>query len=246
VAITRVVKPSLPISALNGLESLGVPAGGGPIYEIALTHRSYAFERQEPLEHNERLEFLGDAVLGVVVTDLIYRRCPHLTEGDKARLRAAVVNTAALAELATELGLGEHIRLGKGEEATGGRAKPSLLADTLEAVIGAVYLDRGIDGATSALTPLLERAVDKIISSGEVYDAKTALQEIAVRVTGAVPDYRVASSGPDHDKRFVAHVYLQSESYGTGTGRSKKEAEQFAARAAWDRLQGSDGDARVG
>ncbi len=185
-------------------------------------------------------------MLGVVVTDLIYRRFPNLSEGDMARLRAAVVNTAALAELASDLGLGEHIRLGKGEEATGGRAKASLLADTLEAVIGAVYLDRGIEGARNALTPLLESAVERIVSSGEVYDAKTALQEVAVRITGEVPDYRVASSGPDHDKRFVAHVYVRGESYGTGAGRSKKEAEQFAARAALDRLQGSDGDARVG
>lgn len=192
------------------------------------------------------MEFLGDAVLGVVVTDLIYRRFPNLSEGDMARLRAAVVNTAALAELATELGLGEHIRLGKGEETTGGRAKPSLLADTLEAVIGAVYLDRGLDGAAAALTPLLQATVERIASSGEVYDAKTALQEKTVRISGEVPEYRVASSGPDHDKRFVAHVYIRSESYGTGTGRSKKEAEQFAARAALDRLEGSEGDASVG
>lgn len=211
-----------------------------------MTHRSFAFESGGAIEHNERLEFLGDAVLGVVVTDLIFRRFPELAEGDMARLRAAVVNSAALAELARSVGLGEHILLGKGEEASGGRDKPSLLADTFEAVIGAVHMDKGISEVTRILTPLLDDAIDRAISSDVIYDAKTTLQEVAVRVSGEVPAYRVAASGPDHDKRFVAHVYVGGEPSGTGTGRSKKEAEQHAARAALDRLDERGPGARAG
>jgi len=233
-------------TALAGLEALGVPSERGPLYELALTHRSFAFEHSDTLEHNERLEFLGDAVLGVVVTDLIFRRFPELAEGDMARLRAAVVNTAALADLARSVGLGDHILLGKGEETSGGRDKPSLLADTFEAVIGAVYMEQGIRAITEILTPLFDRALDSAVSTDVIYDAKTALQEVAVRVAGEVPTYRVASSGPDHDKRFVAHVYVGGEPSGTGTGRSKKEAEQHAARAALDRLDERGHGARAG
>ena len=213
---------------------------------MALTHRSFAFESPAPLEHNERLEFLGDAVLGIVVTDLIFRSFPDLAEGEMARLRAAVVNTVALADLARSVGLGEHILLGKGEEASGGRDKASLLADTFEAVIGAVYVDQGIEAVTRILTPLFTDALEAAVSTDVIYDAKTALQEIAVRVSGEVPAYRVASSGPDHDKRFVAHVYVGGEQSGTGTGRSKKEAEQHAARAALDRLDERGTGARAG
>ncbi len=211
-----------------------------------MTHRSFAFENHDQPEHNERLEFLGDAVLGVVVTDLIYRSFPDLPEGDLARLRASVVNTSALADLGRSIGLGEHIHLGKGEEATGGRDKDSLLADTFEAVLGAVYLEQGIAKVFQILTPIFEAAIEAAASSGEVYDAKTALQEIAVRAAGEVPTYRVASSGPDHDKQFVAHVFVADEPYGAGTGRSKKEAEQHAARAALDRFEKRSPGARAG
>ena len=152
-----------------------------------------------------------------------------------ARLRASVVNTDALAELGRELELGDHIRLGKGEESSGGRDKGSLLANVFEALVGAVYLDRGLAVVSGALVPLFE---PKLAASeaGDRYDSKTALQEISVRETSEPPTYRVASSGPDHDKRFSAHVYLGSALYGTGTGRSKKEAEQHAAREALQRL----------
>jgi len=180
------------------------------------------------------------------VTNLIFHRFPDLAEGEMARLRATVVNTAALAEIARSVGLGDHILLGKGEEASGGRDKPSLLADTFEAVIGAVYVERGIDTVTEILTPLLNSALDRAVSSDVIYDAKTALQEVSVRISGEVPSYRVASSGPDHDKRFVAHVYVAGDQVGTGTGRSKKEAEQHAARAALDRLEEGDHGARAG
>ena len=246
MATTRAGRPSKLSNTLTGLEALGVPAERSPLYELALTHRSFAFETHDQPEHNERLEFLGDAVLGVVVTDLIYKTFPHLPEGDLARMRASVVNTSALADLARSIGLGEHIRLGKGEEATGGRDKDSLLADTFEAVVGAVYLEQGIARVSEILTPIFSAAIDAATSSGEVYDAKTALQEVAVRSVGEIPTYRVASSGPDHDKRFVAHVFVADEPYGTGTGRSKKEAEQHAARAALDIFEERSSGARAG
>ena len=220
----------------------------GPLYALAFTHRSYAFEKESG-EHNERLEFLGDAILGAVVTDLIYNRYPDLSEGEMARLRASVVNTNALADLAASLGLGERMLLGKGEEASGGREKASLLANAFEAVVGAVFLDRGMDGAAELLTPLFSERVAESMRARSRYDAKTALQEIAVRDTGDLPSYRVASSGPDHDKRFEAHVYMGDELFGSGAGRSKKEAEQKAATEALDRLslqdQGGAGDARA-
>ncbi len=219
------------------------------LYEVALTHRSYAFEQPGGAPHNERLEFLGDAILEAVVTDLIYRTHPELAEGDMAKLRASVVNTQALARLARCLDLGPHIRLGKGEEATGGRDKDHILADTLEAVVGAVYLDRGIEVVREHLVPLFTPLIEEQLSSGERHDAKTALQEIAVRDHGGLPEYRVAASGPDHDKRFTAVVYLGSQAFGEGSGRSKKEAEQNAARQALQRLVVEDeqdqGDARA-
>lgn len=221
----------------RGLDLLGVPPEGGSIYELALTHRSFAFEQPIPIGHNERLEFLGDAVLGVLVTDLIYRSYPELSEGDMAKLRASVVNTHALAELARNLDLGRHIKLGKGEESSGGRDKASLLADTLEAVIGAVYIARGVDAVSSAICPLFEQRLNERLAGGRRYDAKTALQEAVVRDRGGLPSYRVASSGPDHDKRFRAGVYLDDELYGEGRGRSKKEAEQNAAQEALVRLE---------
>jgi ribonuclease-3 len=222
-----------------GLDELGFPEQPTGVYELALTHRSFAFEQPEPIEHNERLELLGDSVLGVIVTELIYKAYSDLSEGEMARLRAAVVNTIALADLARRLDIGQSIRLGKGEEATGGRDKSSLLADTFEAIIGAIYLDRGLQETAARLVPLFERELAAVVEAGDRYDAKNALQELAVRDGGDLPSYRVASSGPDHDKRFTAHVYLEGELYGAGMGRSKKEAEQNAAREALVRIEGN-------
>jgi ribonuclease-3 len=182
------------------------------------------------------LEFLGDAILEAVVTDLIYRSYPDLPEGDMARLRASVVNTQALADAARDLGLGEHIRLGKGEETSGGSDKVSLLANTFEAVVGAVYLDRGIDAVHEALEPIFSERLRLSHEAGDRYDAKTALQEIVVRITGGSPTYRVSSTGPDHDKRFAAEVFVQDRMLGAGAGRSKKEAEYNAAREALIRV----------
>ena len=213
-----------------------MPEEGGRLYDVALTHRSFAFEQVTPTEHNERLELLGDAILGAVVTTLIYRSYPALPEGDMARLRASVVNASALAEVARSMDLGPLIRVGKGEEASGGRDKISLLADTLEAVVGAVYLDRGLSAVEEALIPIFSERLTVAAAATERYDAKTALQEISVKEHASVPSYRVSSSGPDHDKRFSAHVYLEDELYGSGVGRSKKEAEQLAAKEALARI----------
>ncbi len=195
------------------------------------------------------MEFLGDAILGAVVTNLIYTRWPDLTEGEMARLRASVVNTHALADIASSLGLGELMLLGKGEEASGGRRKASLLANAFEAIVGALYLDKGIDEVSERLVPIFEERVNDSISAGSRYDAKTALQEISVRRSGELPIYRVAASGPDHNKSFVAHVYVNEKQMGSGAGRSKKEAEQKAAIEALQVFKteekGTRGDARA-
>ena len=228
---------STPTDPASLLTALGLPAPEGSIYELALTHRSFAFEQPVPVPHNERLEFLGDAVLDLVVTDMIFRTRPEMAEGDLAKLRASVVEGRTLAALADEMGLGAHLRLGKGEEASGGRDKTSLLEDTFEALIGAVYLDRGLEYLKEVLVPVFSTLVDDSIATGSGYDAKTALQELVVHERGNRPTYRVASSGPDHDKTFVAHVYVTEELYGVGTGTSKKAAEQAAAREALDRLE---------
>lgn len=228
---------STPTDPASLLTALGLPAPEGSIYELALTHRSYAFEQTDPVPHNERLEFLGDAVLDLVVTDMIFRTRPEMAEGDLAKLRASVVEGRTLAALADEMGLGAHLRLGKGEEASGGRDKTSLLEDTFEALIGAVYMDRGLEYLKEVLVPVFSTRVDDSIATGSGYDAKTALQELVVHERGNRPAYRVASSGPDHDKTFVAHVYVTEELYGVGTGTSKKAAEQVAAREALDRLE---------
>ncbi len=230
-----------PPSRRNGvettsLEALGVPPEGGEIYELALTHRSFAFEQVEPDQHNERLEFLGDAILEAVVTSLIFRRHPNLAEGEMARLRASVVNTQALADTARRMDLGDHIKLGKGEELSGGAEKPSLLANSFEAVVGAVYLDQGIAAVENALTPLFEEMLDRSLGSADRYDAKTALQEVVVKASGGSPSYRIESTGPDHDKRFSADVFVEERLMGSGTGRSKKEAEYNAAREALGRM----------
>jgi ribonuclease III len=230
-------KVSSPHPVLTGL---GIPAEPGSLYETALTHRSYAFEQSVPVPHNERLEFLGDAVLEAVVTDLIFRTYPEMPEGEMARLRASVVERQALASLAEEAGVGAHLRLGRGEEASGGRTKASLLADALEALVGALYLDRGIETVAAVLEPVFADMIERAVTAG-THDAKGALQETAARMGAERPAYRVAGSGPDHDRRFVAHVYVDEELFGVGTGTSKREAETNAAREALSRLmEGAD------
>ncbi|MGQ0626128.1 MAG: ribonuclease III [Sporichthyaceae bacterium] len=202
----------------------------------ALTHRSYAYENGG-LPTNERLEFLGDSVLGLVVTDTLFRTHPDLPEGQLAKLRAAVVNMRALAEVGRELDLGAFVRLGRGEEVTGGRDKASILADTLEAIIGAIYLDRGLGAATTLVHRLFDPVIESAARLGAGLDWKTSLQELTATFGIGVPEYVVTESGPDHQKSFLAAARVAGTEYGTGTGRSKKEAEQQAAQAAWTALR---------
>jgi ribonuclease-3 len=215
-------------------------AGLSPrLLERALTHRSYAYENGG-LPTNERLEFLGDSVLGLVVTDALFRGYPELPEGHLAKLRAAVVNMRALAGVARGLRLGDYVRLGRGEDGTGGRDKSSILADTLEAVIGAVYIERGLDEASELVHRLFDPVIAKSARLGAGLDWKTSLQELTASGVLGVPEYHVEESGPDHQKSFRATVRVGGHVYGTGEGRSKKEAEQQAAEAAWNAI--SDGE----
>ena len=208
------------------------------LLERALTHRSYAYEHGG-LPTNERLEFLGDSVLGVIVTDALYRNHPDLPEGQLAKLRASVVNTRALAGVARSLELGRWLRLGKGEEVTGGRDKASILADTMEALIGAVYVDRGLDAAAVMVRRLFDPLMLAANEDGAALDWKTSLQELTAAKGLGVPEYVVGESGPDHQKAFTAAAVVQGTVYGEGAGRSKKEAEQQAAEAAWRDLSAS-------
>ena len=211
--------------------ALGVPISAATL-ERALTHRSYAYENGG-LPTNERLEFLGDSVLGLVVTDTLFNGHPTLPEGHLAKLRAAVVQMGALAEVARELRLGAYIRLGRGEEGTGGRDKPSILADTLEAVIGATYIDCGLNAASALVHRLFDPVIERSALLGAGLDWKTSLQELTADRSLGVPEYVVKDSGPDHQKLFRAVVKVGSQELGAGEGRSKKAAEQLAAEVAY-------------
>jgi len=202
------------------------------LLDRALMHRSFAYENGG-LPTNERLEFLGDSVLGLIVTDTLFRKHPELPEGNLAKLRAAVVNSRALASVARGLRLGCYIRLGKGEESTGGRDKSSILADTLEAVIGAVYLDGGMEAADPLVHRLFDPVIAKSARLGAGLDWKTSLQELTAAEDLGSPEYLVEESGPDHQKFFRAVARVGGQVWGEGEGRTKKEAEQQAAEAAW-------------
>lgn len=212
--------------------ALGVSFRDPELREASLTHRSFAFEHDLTIT-NERLEFLGDSVLGLVVTDLAYRMYPAMPEGDLAKLRAAIVNMTALADVARDLDLGAVILLGKGEEQSGGRDKASILADALEAVFGAVYLDLGLDAARELIERLFEPRMEAYVRGEGDRDYKTILQELASQELRAMPEYRIEERGPDHQKEFTATVFLAGRLQGTGVGRSKKEAEQQAAHEAF-------------
>ncbi len=207
------------------------------LLQLALTHRSYAYEHGG-IGHNERLEFLGDSILGQAVTVKLFRSFPDLDEGELAKRRASLVSTVALAEIARMIGLGSYLRLGKGEEQTGGRDKASILADTVEAVIGATFLSAGPDDATALVLRLVEPLLVDPARFGAAMDPKTSLQELAASLTLGNPAYRVTEEGPDHDKTFHATVVLQGEDVATGSGSSKKTAEMAAALEAWTRLSG--------
>jgi ribonuclease-3 len=223
----------LPVGSLE--RALGVAFRDPRLREIALTHRSYAFEQGEEVT-NERLEFLGDSVLGLVVTDMAFAAYPTMPEGSLAKLRAAIVNMVALADVARSLGVGLAVRLGRGEELSGGRDKSSILADCLEAIFGAVYLDQGLDVARALIERLFRPRMEAYVRGEGDRDYKTILQEVASQELRAMPDYRLEERGPDHQKEFTATVFLAGEPLGTGSGRSKKEAEQQAAREAYARV----------
>ena len=207
----------------------------------ALTHRSYAYENGG-VPHNERLEFLGDAVLELVVTEYLYGAHPDRPEGDLAKIRASLVNTYVLADIARELGpggLGAHLRLGRGEELTGGRDKHSILADTLEAVFGAVYLTHGLETSRALIERILADRLHVVPTLGAALDWKTSLQEKCSALGRDRARYEIESTGPDHDKTFTATALVGDSPLGTGTGRTKKEAEQKAAEQAWAALDGA-------
>ncbi|MBV6509212.1 MAG: Ribonuclease 3 [Acidimicrobiales bacterium] len=197
----------------------------------ALSHRSWCAENGQ-VESNERLEFLGDSVLGMVVTDHLFREYPELNEGQLAKLRASVVSTPALAEMARKVGLGQALLLGKGEDATGGREKPSILGDAMEAVIGALFLDGGRDTAARVVLELLDERIREAAAGPGGRDFKTRLQELVAQRFEELPRYSMTDEGPDHDKRFHATVRVRGAVWGDGVGRSKKEAEQAAAEVA--------------
>lgn len=207
------------------------------LLRLALTHRS--LEAEDPAEvSNERLEFLGDAVLGLVIADVLHESW-DLPEGSMAKVRAAVVDEAALAIVARRIGLGEHLRLGKGEEASGGYDKASILSDALEAVLGAVYLDGGFEAVRSVIrTHWLPMVAERAESPGE-RDYKTRLQEVLAQHT-SVPEYSVTGRGPDHEREFTARVFVDGIELGSGSGGSKKRAEQAAARMALEALDVAD------
>lgn len=217
-------------------EKLGYEFRDPALLENALTHSSCANESRGRRQSNERLEFLGDSILGMVVADHLYRNHPDLPEGELTRTRAALVCEDSLVEVAEALHLGEYLHLGKGEEAGGGRERPSIIADAVEAVLAAVYLDGGIGSARKLIQKfILDREAEKSASR----DYKTALQELVQRESGQVLKYRLTGEeGPDHDKRFFVEVDLNGEVAGRGKGHSKKEAEQMAAKAAIAKLKG--------
>ncbi len=226
-----------PSRALELIEQLGIQMDP-QLYRLAMTHRSFAYENGG-LPHNERLEFLGDSVLGIVVTEFLYRTYPDLPEGRLAKLRAAVVNAHSLADVARALDLGSQILLGKGELTTGGRDKSSILADSLEALLGAVLIAAGRDGADALVHHLFDPLVVQAAELGAGLDWKTSLQEYAANNGLGSPSYRVTETGPDHDKRFAAVAIVGNRAYEPGAGTSKKQAEQRAAENAFTTLEES-------
>ncbi len=200
--------------------------------ELALTHRSWAYENGgQPT--NERLEFLGDSVLGLVVTEYLYGRFPERPEGQLAKLRAAVVNAQCLARVAADLGLGDGLKLGRGELTTGGRAKVSILADTMEAILGAVHLTGGIERSSRLVHHIFDPLIEEAARLGAGLDWKTSLQELCAQQGLGVPTYEITESGPDHDKRFEAYAVVGTQRFGPGQGRNKKQAEQQSAESAY-------------
>ena len=233
---------------LDRLEAaLGVRFRDRSLLLGSLAHRSWCAEHDRS-QSNERLEFLGDSVLGLIVTHYVFEHFPQLPEGHLSEVRAGVVNSRVLAEVAQEIDLGSHLLLGKGEDAAGGRGKQSILADALEAVVAAVYLDADLETTRDLVLRCLRGRITEAVAGPGGRDYKTRLQELAAARSIGRPRYVVRDEGPDHAKHFFAAVFFGDECYGEGEGGSKKQAEQGAAWLAWSRLQETapaDGDATV-
>lgn len=215
-------------------QKIGVVFRDKRLIETAFTHRSYLNENRRPgAEHNERLEFLGDAVLELAVTEFLYKKYPEKPEGELTALRAALVNTISIADAATKLGMNDYLLLSRGEAKDTGRARGIILANAFEAVIGAVYLDQGYGAAYAFIEAQLFHKTDEVVEKRLWQDAKSRLQEIAQDKVGVTPTYElVDQSGPDHDKTFTIAAHLGREKVALGSGRSKQEAEQDAAQKA--------------
>jgi len=211
----------------------------------AFTHRSFANELGENTENNERLEFLGDSVLGLVVAELLYKMLPDQPEGELARVKSFVVSEASLSEISRGLRVDNFILVGKGEEYSGGRSKKTILADCLEAIIGAYYLDSGFPAAERFIRAMLVPEINKVLENRHAKDYKTLLQELVQKRMKTYPKYRVVQkTGPDHDKTFWIEVHVGDRSFGAGKGKNKKEAEQEAARLAYEALNPAERPAR--
>lgn len=223
---------------VRGLEdSLGYAFDDPSILARALTHTSFRAEQPDVEADNQRLEYLGDAVVGFVVADALFRRYPEVDEGQLSKWRSRLVRRSALVEVAGRIGLSGHLRLGEAEERTGGRRRESVLADAYEAVLAAVYLDGGFERAREVVTDLHAEEIERAAEGGAV-DHKSRLQEISQAKYGRKPDYRIADDrGPAHDKTFVAEVAVSGEIRGRGVGGSKKEAEQAAAGEALEEIE---------
>jgi len=207
------------------------------LYQEALTHSSYAHEKAEDNKHNERLEFLGDAVLELIVSDYLYNHFSHFPEGKLTKLRSDLVCEESLSRIAYQLKIGDYLRLGKGEATGGGGTRPSLLADAIEALIGALYLDVGFNRCYDKVIKLISPVMVSLENGSLRNDYKTLLQEYVQSQYGITPEYfMVGESGPDHQKIFMANVLLHGKVLGKGSGKSKKEAQQEAAREAWEKL----------
>lgn len=225
---------------LDGLEAaLGERFADRGLLRAAVTHRSYLNEVETPDSgDNERLEFLGDALVDFVAADLLFRSLPGSQEGEMTALRAALVCEAGLATFARRIGLGAYLRLGRGEAATGGRDRPAILGDAFEAVVGALYLDRGLAAVERFVTACFRPELDALLARRRIKDAKSMFQEVAQRAWQVTPEYRtVAEGGPDHDKWFVISVHVGGVEWGTGEGRSKADAARVAASVAIERVR---------
>lgn len=219
-------------------KNAGVNFADYALLRVAFTHRSYVNESKTADEHNERLEFLGDAVLEIVVTDYLFRVYPQSPEGELTAFRAALVNASSLSNVATDLNINACLLLSKGESKDTGRARATILANAFEAVVGALYLDQGYDVARDFIKEHLLTRADEIITSGSWKDAKSAFQEVAQAKFGATPRYELLSSkGPDHDKHFVVGLFVNEKQVAEGSGKSKQEAEQRAAERALEKVK---------